>query len=235
MRLYADLADWWPLMSPPEDYAEEARLLASLLDPDGRGARCRLLELGSGGGHLASHLKARFEMTLVDLSPDMLAVSRRLNPDCRHVSADMRTLRLGAAFDAVLIFDAISHLVDAADLQAALETARAHLEVDGVALFCPDWTLETFRPGLATGGTDRGGRGLRYLEWTQAAIEGSSYRTDIAYLLRHRDGTVTTAHDHVRLGVFSRAHWRHACRQAGFATPAVLEMAGRDVVSARAV
>jgi hypothetical protein len=38
-----------------------------------------VLELGSGGGHNAVHLKARYAMTLVELSEEMLAVSRRLN------------------------------------------------------------------------------------------------------------------------------------------------------------
>jgi SAM-dependent methyltransferase len=234
MKLYAELADWWPLMSPPDDYAEEARVVASLLDPQPRGARLRVLELGSGGGHLASHLKARFEMTLVDRSPEMLAVSRRLNPECRHLRADMRTLRLSATFDAILIFDAISHLVDVSDLLAALVTARAHLEVGSVALFCPDWTRETFRPGVAAGGSDAGDRGLRYLEWTHPAIEATSYRTDIAYLLRHPDGAVTVVHDHVRLGVFSRAEWRRTCRHAGFDAAEIRAVAGRDVILARA-
>ncbi|MBV2185639.1 MAG: class I SAM-dependent methyltransferase [Rhizobium sp.] len=72
MILYEELADWWPLMSPPEEYAAEAGPVASLLMVNATTDRPRLLELGSGGGHLASHLKARFDMTLVDLSPRML-------------------------------------------------------------------------------------------------------------------------------------------------------------------
>jgi SAM-dependent methyltransferase len=43
-----------------------------------------VLELGSGGGNNASHLKARFEMVVVEPSPAMLAVSRALNPECEH-------------------------------------------------------------------------------------------------------------------------------------------------------
>ena len=50
-----------------------------------------VLELGSGGGNNASHLKAQFRMTLVDRSPGMLAVSRALNPECEHVEGDCAT------------------------------------------------------------------------------------------------------------------------------------------------
>ena len=39
-----------------------------------------VLELGSGGGHNAVHLRERFTMTLVDISDEMLAVSRP-NPE----------------------------------------------------------------------------------------------------------------------------------------------------------
>lgn len=69
MKLLDELADWWPLMSPPEEYAVEAGPVAGLLSLNATKDRPRLLDLGAGGGHLASHLKARFDMTLVDLSP----------------------------------------------------------------------------------------------------------------------------------------------------------------------
>ena len=77
-RFYGDLARWWPLISPPSEYAEEAAFAASLLAAGG--ATRTVLELGSGGGHVASHLADRFVLTLVDLSEPMLAVSRALNP-----------------------------------------------------------------------------------------------------------------------------------------------------------
>ena len=167
MKLYDELAEWSPLMSPPEEYEAEAEPVASLLSPHPTTHRLRLLELGAGGGHLASHLKARFEMTLVDLSPRMLDQSRRLNPECRHLTGDMRSLRLEERFDAVLVFDAISHMQTEADLLATMRTARAHLEPGGVALFCPDWTVDRFAPATSTGGIDGPERGMRYLEWTQ--------------------------------------------------------------------
>ena len=48
-----------------------------------------LLELGSGGGNNASHMKAHFAPTLVDASAGMLDVSRALNPECEHVEGDI--------------------------------------------------------------------------------------------------------------------------------------------------
>ena len=95
-RFYGELAEWWPLISPPEDYAEESAFAATVLASASIPVR-EVLELGSGGGHSAVHLKAQFTMTLVDLSDEMLAVSRQLNPECEHHQGDMRTVRLGRA------------------------------------------------------------------------------------------------------------------------------------------
>ena len=121
-RLYQDLAAWWPLISPPEEYAEEAAFAGGLLREAERPVRT-VLELGSGGGHCASHLAPGFSMTLVDLSPGMLEVSRRLNPDCEHVEADMRTVRLGRDFDAVFVHDAVDYMTTEDDLRLVIGTA----------------------------------------------------------------------------------------------------------------
>ena len=72
-RFYGELAPWWPLISPPEEYEEEAAYAATLLQSAAVPVRA-VLELGSGGGHNAVHLKAHFTMTLVDLSDGMLGV-----------------------------------------------------------------------------------------------------------------------------------------------------------------
>lgn len=106
-RLYTDLASWFHLLTAPEDYAEEAAFYQQcILDASAAPPRT-LLELGSGGGNMASHYKRRFESTLVDPAPGMLDLSRRLNPECEHVERDMRTVRLGRLFDVVFVHDAV--------------------------------------------------------------------------------------------------------------------------------
>jgi hypothetical protein len=99
-------------------------------------------------------------MTLSDLSPNMLTVSRSLNPDCEHIPGDMRTLRLGREFDAVFVHDAIDYMTVVADLRAAVDTAYIHCRPGGVALFVPDEVKERFRPRTEHGRhRRRGARG----------------------------------------------------------------------------
>lgn len=144
-RLYNDLAYLWPLISPPEEYAEEAgywrRALRDRLGP----GEHRILELGVGGGHNLSHLTSDFRATAVDISSQMLALSMKLNPGVQHHLGDMRTVRLGQTFDGVLIHDAISYILNEDDLRATFATAKIHLRRGGVLLVAPDWVREEFK------------------------------------------------------------------------------------------
>lgn len=176
----------------------------------------RVLELGSGGGNNASHLKAHFSMTLVDRSEPMLAVSRTLNPECAHFQADMRTVRLGEVFDAVFLHDALSYLTNIEGVIAAARTARAHCSLGGVALFVPDYVTETFEPGTEHGGYDDGTRGLRYLEWVWDPDPGdTTIEADMVYLLREGD-QVSVVHDRHPQGLFPTSSWLAALSTAGF-------------------
>lgn len=220
--LYDELAAWWPLMSPPEEYVEEAAFYQqTLMDAAGSPPRT-VLELGSGGGNNASHLKARFAMTLVDPSPGMLRVSRALNPECEHVQGDMRTVRLGRQFDAVFVHDAVCYMTTEADLRRAMETAFVHCRPGGVALFCPDHVRENFAGGTEHGGEDGEGRGMRYMMWTwDPDPADGTYTVDFAYLLREADGSVRVEHDRHVEGLFSRADWLRLLAEVGFEPRAV--------------
>lgn len=122
-RLYGELASWFHLLTAPEEYAEEAELYRRLITEGSDRTPETVLELGSGGGNNASHMKAHFKLTLVDRSPEMLDVSRALNPECEHVVGDMRTIRLGRVFDAVFVHDALAYVSTEPDLRAVIETA----------------------------------------------------------------------------------------------------------------
>jgi SAM-dependent methyltransferase len=216
-KLYHELASWWPLLSAPADYAEEADFYRKTIISFCSTIPETLLELGCGGGNNASHLKKHFQMTLVDVSPDMLAVSQSLNPECEHLQGDMRTLRLDRAYDAVFIHDAIMYMTTEADLQQAIETAFVHCKPGGAALFAPDHTRETYRPSTKHGGHDGNDRGLRYLEWTwDPDPNDSTYIVDFAYLLRESDSEVRCEYDRHICGIFAREDWIRIISDVGF-------------------
>jgi SAM-dependent methyltransferase len=238
-KLYTEFATWWHLLSSPDDYLDEASFFHQALVAAGLPAMTTptLLELGCGGGNNAVHLKEYFaQVTLTDISPQMVAVSRTLNPDCEHLVGDMRTLRLERTFNVVFIHDAIDYMTNLHDLRLALETAFIHCRPGGIALVVPDYVQETFEPDTDHGGSDSddGERGLRYLEWTYDPDDTDmTYTTDYAYLLRERDQPMQVEHDRHICGLFPRAEWLRLFREVGFEPEITRDLYERDVFVAR--
>ncbi|MBC7928200.1 MAG: class I SAM-dependent methyltransferase [Bryobacteraceae bacterium] len=218
MKLYSSLAEWWPLLSPHEEYVEEAGIYGQHLLSAGNQPSRTLVEFGSGGGNNAFYLKNQFTMTLVDASAGMLEVSRELNPDCEHFAGDMRTIRLGREFDRVFIHDAICYMTTAEDLRKAIETAFVHCRPGGGALFAPDFVSENFHASSDHGGTDgKANKGLRYLEWTwDPDPTDSTYTVDYVYLMRSEDGSTQVEHERHFEGLFSRSLWIEILTDVGF-------------------
>ena len=226
-HLYYDIADWWPIISPPAEYAEEAALYVEMLHASARRPVREVLELGSGGGNNASHMKRSFAMTLVEPADRMREVSHKLNPECTHLPGDMRSVRLGRTFDAVFVHDAVMYMTTENDLRAALETVAMHLAPGGAALVAPDATRETFSEATEHGGgEDESGRRARYLEWTLPPEPGrNAFEVHYAFLLREPDGGMRVAHDIHREGLFTRATWLRLFREVGL----VAEFAPRTI------
>ena len=223
MKLYDELAEWWPAFSDPLEYRRDVAHFARILQASTRPRPRTVLELGSGGGNSALHLKKRFAMTLVDKSPRMLRVSRRINPECQHIAGDIRSIRLGRAFDAVYIHDAICHMTTERDLEAVMRTAYVHCRPGGAALFVPDFVRETFEEGVDHGGGDSARRSVRFLQWIVDPDPGdATYVVDFAILLRDSNGRARVVHDRHVQGLFPRARWERLLREHGF-TPRVVK------------
>ena len=216
MLLYSDLTSWYRLVDPLADHSDEAVAYQDGFDRVLGRRPATLLELGAGAGHNAFFLKRRFTCTLSDLSPQMQALSRDLNPDCEHVTGDMRSLRLGRTFDAVFVHDAVMYLTTEAELSAAIRTAFEHTAPGGAAIFAPDFVREAFREMTELiEGTD-GDRAMRCVAWTwDPDPSDTTYVVDYAYLLREGQ-TVKAVHDPHVEGLFARATWLRLLSQAGY-------------------
>ena len=214
--LYGELTPWYRLIDPAADHADEAAAYAAMLARVDAPAGGTLLELGAGAGGNASFIKRQFRCTLTDISPEMQALSREINPECEHLPGDMRTLRLGRAFDAVLVHDAVAYMTTRADLAAVAATAVAHTRPGGAALFAPDYVRETFSEKAELHAGDEGARSLRCLEWAwDPDPRDDTYAVEYAFLLRDRD-EVKAVHDRHVEGLFARAVWSDVLTAAGY-------------------
>ena len=220
MILYDKLAYLWPVISPPEDYADEAVYWRNAIRESLGPGRHRLLELGVGGGHNLSHLTSEFDAAAVDISPNMLELSRGLNPTVEHHLGDMRTVRLpDRVFDAVLIHDAICYMQTEDDLRAAFATAHAHVRLGGLLLVAPDLVRDTFRPGMRLSwSTERDGVDIHTEEVVNDADPSDTVvESHFTYTITERGARRVEQDIHVT-GLFPISTWMALMEESGFRT-----------------
>lgn len=216
-RLYGDLAWVWPIISPVEEYAQDGELFTTAIREESPTPVNTLLDIGCGGGHLDYHLKKDFQVVAADISESMLALARELNPEITHHQGDMRTLRLGRLFDTVLIYDAINYMCTTEDLQAAFQTAFAHLRPGGLLLTFAEVTAESFQQNKTYVRVhSRAGVELVFIEnYYDPDPRDTAYESTFFYLIR-QGGKLTVEMDRHLCGVFPLETWRQLLRQVGF-------------------
>lgn len=199
------------------EYAHYCQHVSGLIRKYAKRPAATLLDIGCGGGKNILNLHRDFDVTGLDLSPAMLAQAKELNPGCTFVQGDMRTFRLGRAFDAVLMDDAISHMNRRADFVAAFRTAYAHLNPGGVLIATPDVTIETFQQNkTTTTPATRDGLDVVFVENVfDPDPTDEQYETTILYLIRDH-GRLRIETEHWTMGIFTLDAWRHVLRETGF-------------------
>lgn len=121
-----------------KDYEGECDVVERVFDRYGRGATRSILDLGCGTGNHAIPLSRRgYEVVGVDRSEAMLEQARAKSGDAVGFElGDVRDIRLGREFDAVLaLFAVLGYQHSNDDVLAALRTTRAHLRPGGLLLF----------------------------------------------------------------------------------------------------
>jgi len=230
MRLYEDpnLASLWSVLSPDSDFAREADWLMQQFTRPGA-----VLELGAGaGGLLARFADAGWNCVAVDRSAAMTELCRRLAAEHDRkeqllvLQADLRTLTLNRRFDLVLLHDAVDHLVEPADVQAALTVVARHLAPQGLGLVGPTYTRETFEPDSwaefeTDPSVDTQVRAVTRVERPEAPLQVPKRQDPpsvydlVVTLAIGRRGVLEVVEDRQRCGLFFEACWRLWLSRAG--------------------
>lgn len=215
-RLYNDLAWTWHIISPPEDYIPEAEHYHTLYRANSKIPVNSLLDLGCGGGHVDWVLKKYYTITGVDISIDMLKQARDLNPEVQYQQGDMRTIRLHALFDAILLHDSVNYMLTEKDLQAAFKTAYWHLKPGGVMLtFAEEYNaIQQNRVSVSTHVKDN--IAITFIEHQyDPEPNDTTYENTFVYLIRTKDGLDIQTDRH-ESGIFPLSTWWRLLRTIGF-------------------
>lgn len=113
------------------DVHGEAGFVDRLLREGGRHP-ARILDAGCGTGRVGIELARRgHEVVGTDLDPAMLAVARTAAPDLAWVEADLASLSLGEAFDAVVLAGNVMIFVAPGTEPEVIATCADHLVPGG--------------------------------------------------------------------------------------------------------
>jgi SAM-dependent methyltransferase len=203
---YNELAWTEPILSPPEDSTEGAEACYRLITEHAAAPVGTLLHLGSGAGVFDHAFKKHFRVTGVDISPGMLEVARKLNPEVTYHEGDMRSFELHEAFDAVAIPDSIGYMTTVGDLRKALRTAAGHVKPGGILLVVAH-TKEEFRENNFAYSGSQGDVDVTVFENNHIPDPaGTTYEATIVYLIR-RSGALQIVTDRHTIGIFSLDVW----------------------------
>ena len=216
-KLYNGLAWIWPIMSPPEDYIDEALYFVKLADKYAPKSPRKALNLGCGGGHVDYTLKKYFDLTGVDQSEAMLELARKLNPEINYVRGDMRDVRLDNLFDAVIVHDAISYMLTEDDLKRVFETAFLHLKPGGIFMAIVEETPDKFRQSKINYFTHaRNGVEITSVEhFYDPDPRDSVYDYVLIYLIKQNKQLMVEVDNHT-CGIFPLTTWKNLLAEEGF-------------------
>lgn len=216
-RLYADLSWLWPVVSPVEDYRDEAQEFWRVISKHARIPVNSLLDMGCGGGHNDHYLQEFFSVVGVDTSAEMLSLARRLNPKLEYHIGDMRSFQLERTFDAVIVADSIGYMLTESDLLAAFSTAFRHLNPGGVFCTYAEETPRHFQQnGTYTSFHQAGDLEVTLVEnYYDPDLSDTTYEISFVYLIRQA-GKLSIEIDHHLAGIFPENTWIELMRKAGF-------------------
>ncbi len=211
---YNELAWTEDILADPADYEVEVAAYVDLINRNSSQAVSTLLHMGCGAGGYDVFFKRHFAVTGVDISRGMLNKAQHRHPDIEYIEGDMRTLRLGIEFDAVVIPDSIDYMVSLPELRMAIETAVAHLKPGGILLVVGK-TQEIFQNNNFAYIGEREGLHVTLLENNYInPYHSDTYEATLVYLIRER-GELTIHTECHKLGLFSQATWEKVFAEAG--------------------
>lgn len=210
---YNELAWTDKLLADSGDYEDEVMIYVDLINNAAAEPPRTLLHLGCGAGGHDGIFKRHFSVTGADISRGMLNIARTDHPDIEYLEDDMRTLRLGRQFDAVIIPDSIDYITSLNDLRKTIQTAALHLNPGGAFLVTAK-TRETFKCNNFAYTGEKNGVHVTLLENNYVNPDHPDiYEAYLVYLIRHQ-GELTVHTDHHMLGLFSLTEWEQIFREA---------------------
>ena len=213
--MFTNSAAFYDALYSWKNYPAEARRIKELA---GRHApqATTLLDVACGTGRHSEHLIDSFDVTGLDLDPNLLALARTRVPQATFLEGDMTSFDLGRQFGAIIcMFSAIGYAGTIERLDAAIKSMARHMEPGGVLIFEPWFSPEAFEEGRRD--VLEAGSGDLYIERTAvSSVRGPQSVVEFDYVVRDDStGAEQRFSERHVLGLFTNQDYESAIDRAG--------------------
>jgi ubiquinone/menaquinone biosynthesis C-methylase UbiE len=200
-ELYKKFARYYDLIYRKVDYIGEAEFVKKTLEKHQRINGNKMLDLACGTGNHALLLHDIFQITGVDINPEMLKIAREKVPNVDFIQGDMKKLDLDSEFDLITcLFSAISYNTSGDELESTLKKFQAHLKPGGLLIFDMGLNLENWIEGLVSVDTAVEGD-LKLARICQSHLEDGIFNANFVFLVKENDEVDFDIDQH-KLGIF---------------------------------
>lgn len=135
-KMYTKLAKYYDLEYGHKNYAKESKIIHRLIKKHCKSKGKELLDVACGTGGHDIYFRKWYNVTGIDLSPNMLAIARKKVKGVRYLQGNMQTFKLGRKFDAIAcLFSAFNYNITKAQILKTLKNFHSHLKTDGIVVF----------------------------------------------------------------------------------------------------
>jgi SAM-dependent methyltransferase len=211
--MFTNSARFYDAIYSFKDYEAESRQLQALIEERSPGA-ATLLDVACGTGKHLEQLRTWYEVSGLDLDPQLLEIARERLGDVEVHEGDMTSFSLGRTFDVVTcLFSSIGYVGTVERLDAAVAAMAAHLNPGGVLIVEPWLTPEVWvadRPHLLS--VDEAD--LKIARMTISGREGRLAIMNFEYLIGTPAGIEAFSERHAA-ALFTEDEYRQAFAAAG--------------------
>jgi ubiquinone/menaquinone biosynthesis C-methylase UbiE len=200
-----------------KNYAAESNKVHQIIQAHKRSAGNALLEVACGTGLHIAVLQNFYQVTGLDLDPEMLTIAKQNYPDLLFHQADMAEFDLGKEFDAITcLFSSIGYVKTKQRLEQAICTLARHALPGGVLVVEPWFTPEQWKTGRVSAlFVDQPDLKISRMNISEA--EGNLSYFIFHYLVATPQGVDHFTERH-ELGLFTHQEYLEAFRKAGIET-----------------
>ena len=176
MSQYNTLASFYDALTENVQYEARSAYISGFFSRYGVQHGSTVLDLACGTGSLTACLRELgYQMTGVDLSPDMLTLAKQKCPDCDFILCSMTEYIARQKFDAcVSALDSVNHLCSMDEVKQCFSAVAASLKPNGMFVF--DVNTKYKHNQILANHTFVFDEDDFYLVWDNEAVDDSTVR-----------------------------------------------------------